>query len=1367
VTKRGPGSSSSGAPAAVAAKPALSTTAAPDVPVEGGSDALEALVSAAIASLQSTPAAPAAPDTSIPGPRRLGACHAAAAVVATFERASLQSVAAGLTGFENDAEDGGIDAVIRNSKLVSSGSRERWALRPDVRRDILARLGSVQRIGEVLAANPDRDLDDPAQRMFEAYLRGDAPALDAQDIRALTGTLQVLDWLDGVGIVKGLPAREAVRRRADLMTLLEPFSELAGTHFAGRQQELAQLRSYVGVLPPGSLIERAKRIAEAIFDLREKPPLVVWGVGGVGKSTLVARFILEHATLDNAERFPWAYIDFDRPGMLAEDPLTLLVEAVRQLGIQYPDASAFTARVRDRWLQMLRDRPPQIRLAMTRSIELQDSVNAVRLVPKDVLVHCLVEFADLLNNLKVETSPLLLVLDTFEQVQYRSSIVVSELMGFLALFQRHVPRLRAVIAGRAPVGDVVGIPTQALELGDFDADAAQAYLSRKGVSSPELARRIYSIVGGSPMSLRLAAETYRQTGAVPDDLRSRGLFGLRIQDNQIQAQLFARILNHIHDPDVRKLAHPGMILRRVTPAIIREVLAKPCGVALETRDAEQRLFDEMAREVSLIRMEDGALHYRADVRSIVLPLIRATQPERARQIAEAAVTFYEARDGSYGADSDARLLGRAEELYHRLFLGQPAEVLDSRWMAGADRYLGSALEELPLRERAWLASRLGRSLSAEERSEVAQDGWERDTLRRARDLLRNDKPEQALAAIQERPQRLAGSPLFGAEAEALERLERFADMKAIAEAGIDSADAAGERDLAIALRLRSARADLHDGTRLPEARIRLAEAEALATDIAPLRVVEVRLHRLALARAEKGATPGAADDVRPALLRDFDALTDSEVIDQGPLTAWLAAELAATVPRVLARVLRLTGVPRAGARRLRELALALTSWDAAQPTPGEFADRAGAAAADSLTERWTRFVLSTPSAELGAVLADLIEKSTAAPPAAVIDSLAKTMLARARGLLVPGDVLDLASRDPIEDEMAELANAARSAISVQSVRLTGAERAELRHVLLQAFPTRHALFQTTLHRLGRNIESLALSDDLQSVALRLIQTAEAEGWVESLIVAARESNPTHAALHRFAEKFGLAPSATAGAERLLKDTGQLELWRSALGQVETQICRVEMAGIPAGNGFLVGPDLVLTAHHCVQAAIEQERPEEIAFRFDQRVSGSKVVSSGTVYAPAGADWLVSHVAPTAPPASGSLDYALVRLSRPAGAEPVGGDRAEPDAPPRRWLDLLSSAEPRSGALLIVYYSRGQPMKLALSERFERNAGVIEFFGNTTPGASGAPCFDAQWKLAGMVVGRSPQQRAALVSPIEAIVASIGDAGSAGLMQVLA
>src|SRR4029450_2638735 len=82
----------------------------------------------------------------------------------------------------------------------------------------------------------------------------------------------------------------------------------------------------------------------------------------------------------------------------------------------------------------------------------------------------------------------------------------------------------------------------------------------------ELARR----VEGNPLSLHLAADVLRRTGTNPVRL-------LAVAEGDVQGQLYARLLEHIRDPRVRAIAHPGLVVRRITPAAIQGGLAAPWG----------------------------------------------------------------------------------------------------------------------------------------------------------------------------------------------------------------------------------------------------------------------------------------------------------------------------------------------------------------------------------------------------------------------------------------------------------------------------------------------------------------------------------------------------------------------------------------------------------------------------------------------------------------------------------------------------------------------------------------------------------------------------------------------------------------------
>jgi len=1329
-------------------------------------DLLAALVDEASIDLSSAPHEAPIALPAMPLPPRYGALHRAAAVLADFEREQLKPA----PPEEGDAPDD-LDALLSVCKLVavpgadqSDKGRTRWTLQLAARRRTLAEMATPVAIGPALAANPGRIAHHPTQQMFELYIAGRAPPLQVQDARQLTGTKQVVEWLEGLDIVSGLPSALEILDRSEQAMLLQPFETLAGRHFAGRGAELARLREHVGVMPPGSLGERVRRLRERVFELHEKPPLVVWGPGGVGKSSLVARFIWEHATVPQTEQFPWAYMDFDRPGLLAEEPLTLLIEAARQLGIQYPVAREACDQMRQRWINDLAARPPEFRQAMRKrvtpglAVALTKGLSYSRERQRQLLA-----FRDLLENLKVPESPFLLVLDTFEQIQYRSPVVVEALLEFLAEFQMQVPRLRTVIAGRAAIS--AKRPTETLPLGGFDAAAAQALLVTHGLPS-NVAKQIFDAVGGSPLSLRLAADAWKAGGDPTADLRKRSYFGWRLQDSQIQAQLFARILNHIHDPDVRRLAHPGLVLRRVTPEIIANVLAGPCDVKLAGPGDAQRLFDEMAREVSLVRIEDGALIYRSDVRRIVMGLLRESDPERVLAIEEAAVRHYAARDQA-PRDAVTVQLERAEELYHRLQLQQTPEILNERWMSGVEPLLAAAIDELPPRERAWLSSRLGRRLLPDELEQASLDTWERDTARSVRELLDSGEVQGALRSLHERKVRLAGSSLYLLEAEALDRSGDWDALRALCAEGIPSADERSRRDLSIGLRLFAARAEMHD-RQATGAKVLLDEAQTLVSYCASLvRPIELTLHRLALLRLERGTTDGVgiaeAAGLCATLSSEVQRLPDGDVVRNASLMAWVAVELADSEQQTFRHLLHLLGLPTTSNSGLRRLAGSLAKWDSTQSEPGALARGVGAPPGPSLTERWTPWVLTTSTSTLGPALAQLFEANT--PPEGVTAAIAELLLGRARALLVPGDIM--AQRAQAADET-EVANAPASTwppvAAPGSRRPTDAALLKLiRDSLAEAF-TRVELTEMLLHRLNRQLESITAVAEAQTMmAMLLVRVADAEDWLPHLVAAALESRPGHSGLVNAARQLGLSGAAydvETLSETPTDDVSTSPQWITRLPHLIGMVCRLEAVqsnggARTLGTACLVGPDLLLTASACIEPLLRGElAATSIHARFDeQRRAGGDLVVAGTAYSLAASDGLIAtlHSDPHLP---SKPDCALLRLSRPAGVEPVGGANAEPGAPARRWLSLFADADQlvRREELVVLFYAPDQPVRARRGMAPERSS-------------LGAPWLDDEARLCAVTVaGEGGAKADAVLAPIRAIRSQIKQRGLGGLLD---
>jgi hypothetical protein len=1319
-------------------------TETPASPDAAPPPAAEAVLAAAAAPIQ----------LSLP---RYGRYHAAAAVLATFRYAELKPVPAG-DGPELPDDTLG-DLIADSIPVTTPGGEERWKLADAARQEMLRRLGSRARLEWALAANPEHPSDEPAQEMFEAYLRGQAPPLEEQDVRQVSGTFEVSQWLDGLPsqvrarLELELPPWPAVVARRDRLTLLQPFSELAGDHFAGREAELKRLRGYVGVIQPGGWRASVQRAAEEILDLQKKPPLVIHGPGGRGKSALVARFILEHATLPNTERFPWAYLDFDRATLNPEEPLTLLIEAARQLGVQYPDARDYCTRVRRQWQSLL----PQGAGARRGSGERRGTAaSADGTSSADRWKRGVEDFKHLIQNVKVEKAPFLLVLDTFEEVQQQADAVVLELCEFLRGFQRAVPRLRTIISGRAPL-EVKDFATDPLELGDFTLPARTSFLQKRGLPA-ELARVVAKQVGGNPLSLKLAVDLWRAGGVEAGGIKGlpEGIFSLFLRENQIEAFLFNRILERIRDREVARLAHPGLALRRITPALIREVLAGPCGVKLHKEDDAERLWNALRQYVSLVTVEGDALRHRPDVRRAMIHLVRAKDPERVRQIEEAAVAYYEQEEGP---------VARAEEIYHRLSLRQPLEEIRKRWIPEARRYLTKATaEELEPLEQASLLTLLGHKLPSNLRGLADLHDWERDTAREAGVLLHKGRAKDALQRLRQRKERTPGSPLFLLEILALKRAQQWKEAAKVTERGLASAVERGDRALAIRLRLEGAHVYGKLG-QWEKARQLLDEADAIAgrggyADNV-VHLLEIGLHRRALERGTEGPLPAAAS--REELHRRFARLSPQPLAARPALALWSGAELGQGYPDVLRSVITAHGIDTSQKSRLRLLANALAQWDAREPR-GEALSAVlgdGGAGGESRAEAWARWVLNAGAPLLTRALLPLLDEVV--PSAGVAAALADLLWSAAHPILAREGHEDLLPAPGTEESLPVTGSAAPSAAAL---KLTDEHLEELQSALRIAFPSRASLARMLGARMERSLDALALTQNHSEAVSRLVRIAQAEGWSAQLLAVALEARPDHAGLLKVAAAFGLTAwtPGMSPAERTPGEPTALDevAWRERLGRIETRVCRIDVGrGKKAaiGTGFLLGPDLLMTHRTVVAGLLDGKLGRgDVTVRFDhRRLPGGDVVREGTVYHLA-REWQVDDSPPE------DLGYALLRVAGFPGLQPIG-ELAEANAEPRGWIGL-STEDPavRAGsALYILHHGAKGVLQLAGGKILATNRenSRLAYEATRGRGSAGAPCFDAEWRLLALhganVYGGS-QGRVAEAVPLNTVVARVREHG---------
>lgn len=771
--------------------------------------------------------------------------------------------------------------------VMQGAERGLWTLPLPQRREALSELATRPNMKEALAANPTRP-DSLTQRVFERLLEPSPLELDSLAREELAAVLEVLEWV--VDILDGLPEATAVRKELARADLLAPMRRLAGRDFVGRERELEQLGRYV-------------------FGPKRREPLFVFGPGGVGKSTLLARFVLAHAAPQNVAV---AYVDIDRPVIRPERPLTLLLETITQLRQQLdPPADAADSLVKEVTFAMSRYEP---------GLHFESASPEIGL---------LALFGNHVGQwLQGRTA--LVIVDTLEEAQFLGSDVIWPLISFLVSMNTAAEGQRVILSGRAlpreylaQVFDIheagggpeeereilarIPEPIRPVNLGVLDEDSALELLKSAlgedvspGIGEGDL-RDVVGLVSRNPMCIKLAARLLRDEGVEKLRTERAELFA-KLRAEKIQALLYGRILRHIHDDDVRKVAYPGLIVRRIDPAVIGEVLAKPCGLKLKPERDEWHIFNDLAKEVALVYVdpEDGSLRHRADVRrSMLEDLTDHVRPSVISQVDRRAAAFYRERDRG-PAD-------RAEELYHLMRLGKSEAVLNSRWVPDAAQHLQGALEEVPARQRVWLAERLNVSLDEASREAASQEAWESQAARSADRFLRSQLPEKALKVLQERRTRSPRSRLYALEAEAYRFLGRHDEALTVARAGVEALSRDGAIDMTLELLLKMAVIEEGRG-RLKAAEGLLDEAEAVAahTSNAILRL-RVRVARLRVQRQLRPAAREERASLRAEVMRMLEGDMLRQLRSHPVLLREAAAELGKQDARLTAAALETLG----------------------------------------------------------------------------------------------------------------------------------------------------------------------------------------------------------------------------------------------------------------------------------------------------------------------------------------------------------------------------------------------------------------------------------------------------------------------------
>ena len=766
----------------------------------------------------------------------------------------------------DDEVDGVVEFLASScERVIDVTGRPRWRLRDDERVRVLREVPLVS-LRETLDGVATRS-DDPVQAALVHYLSGSFAPVDQFDAAGLTGLLQLERW---VGEDAGLPATSDVQARLDRLTLVEPLQRLVARGFFGRQDLLAELH---------------------LFTEREAQPMaqsdafLIEGVGGSGKSTALARFILDLPAQD----YVTVYISFDRGWLIDGGPRALFDEIVRQIGVQLADRRHSADALRRNTQQLAGS-------ASGSEIASRGSQRSDPIAPK---------LLETLGTLVRDRERVVVVLDTLEELARRDESFTYETFGFLTMLSSSLKKVRVIGAGRSLPNATLfpGRRWPLTRLSDTDALTLLQTLTADTPTSNDLLREIVRLVSGNPLGLHLAANVLNRTGDNPARL-------IAVAEGNVQGQLYSRLLDHIRDPRVRAVAHPGLVVRRLTPEIIRDVLAGPCRIApLDDSEATQ-VFLALHDEATLCEPSsdgDGALMHRPDVRALMLPAIQQDSPATTRAIHEAAVDYYKAVQESPAA-SVPGIVARREELYHRLMLTQEWSLLDDRWDPAVADDLAAVTDELPPRSQLYLTTKMqGLRLDASARAEADDDEWQYAVRPAATLKMERAKVSEALELVQER-RGSDGRPLLpDLEIEALERLGRVEEALRLAREERERASQHGAIEQVRALTIQEARI-LERMRRWDEAwtlldglakldRDRRARTDALDDEVR-IRELIVLTSMLRIARHEK-RPDRPVDELTRETVDLANATPPRLLTANSSLLRDLAAEIGRSAPQIL------------------------------------------------------------------------------------------------------------------------------------------------------------------------------------------------------------------------------------------------------------------------------------------------------------------------------------------------------------------------------------------------------------------------------------------------------------------------------------
>lgn len=523
-------------------------------------------------------------------------------------------------------------------KVVQEVSSEPvWSLRNGPRHGVL----------KTIETPPDEDTpvaralrgDEPFSQASIERLIAETPDLPDQD--RLARIEEISDELDRAG--PSAPAYPLLVRLRGVMNRLDAARRseaMLGREFLGRDKELARLLDWCA-------------------NGQEKTPvsaLFITGLPGIGKSFLIDRAMAEYRA---SRKEPIVLrLDFDRRGLNLEDPDKLVHELSRQLGDILTEEAP---RLRD------------LRLKYSGNANTSGTTVSSTLLPT--------ELVDAMGAaVRSHGGQVVLVLDTLEVLRGHGEtrpILLFEVLDNLV--RAGLSPVSVVAAGRGDALDSVRkrIEGPPLELEGLSEKESRDLLDKLG-APPDLHTRIFELSRGNPLMLRLSAKVTQAEDFDPGELEYGEAGSIT------EAYLYRAVLSRIDDPLLARLAHPGLVLRRISAEAIQFVLAPALGLENDIdADVSKRLWQELSSHHWLVAV-DGQdwLKHRSDLRREILPMLYVEKPELAARIDRAAAGWFAGID-------------RETALYHAFQATRAGDAMPAFTTADVAGLSEDELDELP------------------------------------------------------------------------------------------------------------------------------------------------------------------------------------------------------------------------------------------------------------------------------------------------------------------------------------------------------------------------------------------------------------------------------------------------------------------------------------------------------------------------------------------------------------------------------------------------------------------------------------------------------------------------------------------------